>query len=702
MAHTVELEVAGRVLKLETGHMAKQADGSVLATYGDTYVLATAVASPTAKKDLDFLPLTVDYQEKAYSAGKIPGGFFRREGQPSEREKLTSRLIDRPMRPLFPEGWYYETQVIAMVISADQSGTSDVIGITAASAALAVSNIPFNGPVAAVRVARLKGQFVINPVMGVLEDCDLSLVVAGTADAVMMVEGGAAGLPESVMIAAIVRAHEEIKRIVDAINKLAAKCPKPKRAVVIEQIDPALTETVEVLTAEKIREAIFIPNKTARQERLDAIKAEAVEALKKEDDPNRTRHVKLVFHNLEYTVVRKMILEGGKRADGRGPADIRAITCEVGLLPRTHGSALFTRGETQALAVVTLGTSDDEQKIDALEGEYYRNFMLHYNFPPFSVGEARPLRSPGRREIGHGALADRALKPVLPTKAEFPYTIRLVSDILESNGSSSMATVCGGSLALMDAGVPIKEPVAGIAMGLIKEGTQVMIISDILGLEDHLGDMDFKVCGTAQGVTALQMDIKIGGITAELMEKALAQARDGRMHILERMRTALTAPREKMSSYAPRIYTIKIKPEKIREVIGPGGKVIRDIVATCGVKMDVQDDGTVTIASADEASAQKAITRVNQITEEVEIGKLYMGKVRKIMDFGAFVEVMPGVDGLVHISQLAHHRVQVVTDEVKEGDEILVKVLDVDRQGKIRLSRKEAMPPPEASAESKT
>ncbi len=701
MAHTVELEIAGRVLKLETGHMAKQADGSVLATYGDTYVLATAVASPTAKKDLDFLPLTVDYQEKAYSAGKIPGGFFRREGQPSEREKLTSRLIDRPMRPLFPEGWYYETQVIAMVISADQSGTSDVIGLTAASAALAVSNIPFNGPVAAVRVARLKGQFVINPVLGVLEECDLSLVVAGTADAVMMVEGGAAGLPESVMIAAIERAHEEIKRIVDAINKLAAKCPKPKRAVVVEQIDPALTEMVEVLTAEKIREAIFIPNKTARQERLDAVKAEAVEALKKEDDPNRTRHVKLAFHNLEYTVVRKMILDGGKRADGRGPTDIRAITCEVGLLPRTHGSALFTRGETQALAVVTLGTSDDEQKIDALEGEYYRNFMLHYNFPPFSVGEARPLRSPGRREIGHGALADRALKPVLPTKAEFPYTIRLVSDILESNGSSSMATVCGGSLALMDAGVPIKEPVAGIAMGLIKEGAQVMIISDILGLEDHLGDMDFKVCGTAQGVTALQMDIKIGGITAQLMEKALAQARDGRMHILERMRTALTAPREKMSSYAPRIYTIKIKPEKIREVIGPGGKVIRDIVATCGVKMDVQDDGTVTIASADEASAQKAITRVNQITEEVEIGKLYMGKVRKIMDFGAFVEVMPGVDGLVHISQLAHHRVQVVTDEVKEGDEILVKVMDVDRQGKIRLSRKEAMPPPEASAESK-
>ncbi len=697
MAQTVELDVAGRVLKLETGHLAKQADGSVLATYGDTYVLATAVAAPTAKKDIDFLPLTVDYQEKAYAAGKIPGGFFRREGQPSEREKLTSRLIDRPMRPLFPEGWNYETQVIAMVISADQSGVSDVVGITAASAALAVSNIPFNGPVAAVRVARLKGQFVINPVLGVLEDCDLSLVVAGTATAVMMVEGGASGLPESVMIAAIERAHEEIKKIVAAIQQLAATCPKPKRAVVTEQIDPALTATVEALTATKIREAIVIPNKAARQERLDAIMAEAVDALKNPDDPNRARQVKLVFHHLEYTVVRNMILDGGKRADGRGPADIRPITCEVGLLPRTHGSALFTRGETQALAVVTLGTSDDEQKIDALEGDYYRNFMLHYNFPPFSVGEAKPLRSPGRREIGHGALADRALKPVLPTKAEFPYTIRLVSDILESNGSSSMATVCGGSLALMDAGVPIKEPVAGIAMGLIKEDNRVMIISDILGLEDHLGDMDFKVCGTAQGVTALQMDIKIGGITSTLMEQALAQARDGRLHILACMRTALTAPRATMSPYAPRIYTIKIKPEKIREVIGPGGKVIRDIVATCGVKMDVQDDGTVTIASSDETSAQKAITRVNQITEEVEIGKLYMGTVRKIMDFGAFVEVMPGVDGLVHISQLAHHRVQVVSDEVKEGDQILVKVVDVDRQGKIRLSRKEAMPDPKAS-----
>jgi polyribonucleotide nucleotidyltransferase len=700
MANTVELDLAGRTLRLETGRLAKQADGAVLATYGDTYVLATAVASLSVKKDIDFLPLTVDYQEKAYAAGKIPGGYFRREGQPSEKEKLSSRLIDRPLRPLFPKGWYSETQVIATVISADQSGSSDILGIIAASAALAVSNIPFNGPVGAVRVGRRDGQFLINPDLTSLEGCDLNLVVAGTADAVMMVEGGAEGLPEDVMIAAIEHAHQEIKRVVEVIRRLGSANGKSKRAVITEQIDPALRNTVRDLTAVPICQAILIPNKTARQERLDEILAEAVKALKKEDDQDRERHVKLVFHELEYTEVRKTILENGKRADGRGPSDIRPITCEVSLLPRTHGSALFTRGETQALAVVTLGTSDDEQRIDALEGEYYRTFMLHYNFPPFSVGEARPLRSPGRREIGHGALAERALKTVLPTKKDFPYTLRLVSDILESNGSSSMATVCGGSLALMDAGVPIKEPVAGIAMGLIKEGDRVMVLSDILGLEDHLGDMDFKVCGTEQGVTALQMDIKIAGITAQLMRQALAQAREGRLHILGRMRAALAAPREQMSPFAPRIYTLKIKPDKIREIIGPGGKVIRDIVATCGVKMDVQDDGTVTIASSDEASAKKAIERVNQITEEVEIGKLYLGKVRKIMDFGAFVEVLPGVDGLVHISQLAHHRVKAVTDEVKEGDEILVKVLEVDRQGKIRLSRKEAMPAPQGSSES--
>jgi polyribonucleotide nucleotidyltransferase len=693
MAHVVEIDLAGRTLKLETGRWAKQADGSVVATYGDTVVLATAVASRTAKAGVDFLPLTVDYQEKAYAAGKIPGGYFKREGRPSEKEVLTSRLIDRPLRPLFPEGYYFETQVIAAVLSADQSGTSDIVGITAASAALSVSDIPFQGPVAGVKVARVNGEFVINPEIALIEKSDLHLVVAGTADAVMMVEGGANGLPESVMIEAIEAAHAAIKTIVAKILELQKLVGRTKRTVKTEDIDPALSEQVRQMVSGPIREAIFIPNKTARQERLDQIRSEAVAKLKTED-PNRERHVKLVFHSLEYTEVRNMILERKVRADGRGPADIRPITCEVGVLPRTHGSALFTRGETQSLAVVTLGTTDDEQRIDALEGEYYRTFMLHYNFPPFSVGEARPLRSPGRREVGHGALAERALRSVIPGKDKFPYTLRIVSDILESNGSSSMATVCGGSLAMMDAGVPISEPVAGIAMGLIKEGDRVLVLSDILGLEDHLGDMDFKVTGTRTGVTALQMDIKIAGITPALMRQALDQARQGRIHILDQMHAALPAPRANMSAYAPRIFTLKVKQDKIREVIGPGGKTIRGIIAETGVKINVEDSGDITIASADEASAKKAIDAINRITEEVEVGKIYLGTVRKIMDFGAFVEVLPGTDGLVHISQLAHHRVKAVSDEVKEGDQVMVKVLDVDKQGKIRLSRKEAMAPP--------
>lgn len=695
MAHTVELDIAGRTLRLETGRVAKQADGSIWATYGDTIVLATAVASQTAKPGVDFLPLTVDYQEKAYAAGKIPGGYFKREGRPSEKEVLTSRLIDRPLRPLFPDGYYFETQVIASVLSADKTGSSDVIGITAASAALAVSNIPFNGPVAGVKVGRVDGRFVVNPDLETLEKSELHLVVAGTADAVMMVEAGANGLPEATMLQAIELAHAEIKKIVAKINELRVLAGnKPKRTVVTEQIDPALASQVKTLVAQGIRDAIMIPNKTARQERLDQLKNDTVEKLKRPDDPNRERHVKLVFHGLEYTEVRNMILEKGSRADGRGPADIRPITCEVGILPRTHGSALFTRGETQSLAVITLGTTEDEQRIDALEGEYTRTFMLHYNFPPFSVGEARPLRSPGRREVGHGALAERALKPVIPSKEVFPYTLRIVSDILESNGSSSMATVCGGTLGMMDAGVPIKEPVAGIAMGLIKEGERVMILSDILGLEDHLGDMDFKVCGTKDGVTALQMDIKIGGITPALMHQALEQAKAGRLHILSCMRKALDAPRPNLSAFAPRIFTMKVKQDKIREIIGPGGKTIRGIIAECGVKMNVEDSGVVTIASVDEASAMKAKEMVNRIVEEVEVGKTYLGTVRKIMDFGAFVEVLPGTDGLVHISQLAHHRVKSVSDEVAEGDQILVKVLEVDRQGKIRLSRKETMPAP--------
>ncbi len=693
MAHSVELDVAGRCLRLETGRIAKQASGAVWASYGDTVVLATAVGSQNLRSGVDFLPLTVDYQEKTYAAGKIPGGYFKREGRPSEREVLTSRLIDRPIRPLFPEGYFYETQVIASVVSADQTGISDVIGITAASAALSLSDVPFAGPVAGVKIGRVDGQFVINPDLSVCERGDLVLVVVGTADAVMMVEGGAHELPEAVMIEAIERAHGEIKKIVAKILELQSLAGKPKREVKAQEVDPVLAAEVKKLSGQAIREAILIPNKAARQERLAMIRDQAVQTFSNEDS-ERARQVSQIFHSLEYSEVRSMILENGARADGRGPSDIRPITCEVGILPRTHGSALFTRGETQSLAVATLGTRDDEQRMDALEGQYFRTFMLHYNFPPFSVGEARPLRSPGRREVGHGALAERALRSVIPSKEAFPYTLRLVSDILESNGSSSMATVCGGTLAMMDAGVPIREPVAGIAMGLIKEGKRVVVLSDILGLEDHLGDMDFKVTGTRNGVTALQMDIKIAGITADLMRQALEQARVGRLYILERMKEALPAPRPTLSPFAPRIFIMKIKPDKIRDVIGPGGKTIRGIIAECGVKINVEDTGDISIAAVDEASAEKAKAVIGRLTEEVEVGKLYLGTVRRLMDFGAFVEILPGTDGLVHISQLAHHRVRSVADEVAEGDQIMVKVLEVDRQGKVRLSRKEAMDPP--------
>ncbi|NKB81495.1 MAG: polyribonucleotide nucleotidyltransferase [Nitrospirales bacterium] len=690
MVHTIEFDVAGRLMRLETGRMAKQADGAVLASYGDTVVLATAVASKTLNPQTDFLPLTVNYQEKAYAAGKIPGGFFKREGAPSEKEVLTSRLIDRPIRPLIPDGFFYETQVIVSVLSVDQTMTSDVLGMTAASAALAISDIPFGGALAGVRIGRVNGDFVVNPDLNALEHSDLDLVVAGTDDAIMMVESEANGLSEAVMLEALELAHREIKKITAKIMELQQMIGPTKRAVALDPISPELAEQVRNLVADSIREAIVIPNKSARQERLDHILKEAVGTLGGEDSA-QGQHVRRAYHSLEYTEVRDMILEKGVRADGRGPQDIRTITCETGILPRTHGSALFTRGETQSLAVVTLGTTDDEQRIDALEGEYFRNFMLHYNFPPFSVGEARPLRSPGRREVGHGKLAVRALSAVMPSKEDFPYTIRLVSDILESNGSSSMATVCGGALALMDAGVPIKEPVAGIAMGLIKEGDRILILSDILGLEDHLGDMDFKVTGTKDGVTALQMDIKIKGITTDLMRQALEQARVGRLHILEKMAESLSAPRSQLAACAPRIFNLQIKQDKIRDVIGPGGKMIRSIISECGVKVNVNDSGQVTIASVDEASAQKAIDMIQRLTEEVEIGKLYLGTVKKIVDFGAFVEILPNMDGLVHISQIAHHRVNAVSDELSEGEQVLVKVLEVDRQGKIRLSRKEAM-----------
>ena len=690
MIHVVEMEVGGRPLRLETGRMAKQADGAVLATYADTVVLATAVASRTLKPDAGFIPLTVNYQEKFYAAGKIPGGFFRREGAPSEKEVLTSRLIDRPIRPLMPDGFYYETQIIVTVLSIDQTMASDVVGIAAASAALSVSDIPCTGPLASVRIGRVNGDFVVNPDRSALETSELNLVVAGTNDAVMMVEAGANGLSEDMMIDAIELAHAEIKKIIAKIKELQDKVGNAKRAFQAEALDAEVEKVVRSQAASAICEAMYIPGKADRQERFDQILQESIEAVAGEDD-ERKAHVKRAFHALEYSEVRRMILEKKTRADGRGLEDVRPITCEVGLLPRTHGSALFTRGETQSLGVVTLGTGDDEQRIDALEGEYSRSFMLHYNFPPFSVGEAKFLRGPGRREVGHGKLAERALSAVLPTKEEFPYTIRIVSEVLESNGSSSMATICSGTLALMDSAAPIKAPVAGIAMGLILEGEQLAILSDISGMEDHLGDMDFKVAGTKDGVTALQMDIKIGGVTPALMRQALAQARGGRMTILEKMNECLTTPRTELAPYAPRISTVQIKQDKIRDIIGPGGKVIRGIIAECGVKMNVEDTGIVTIAAVDESSAKKAMDMVLGLVEEAEIGKIYLGTVRKIVDFGAFVEILPNMDGLVHISQLAPHRVESVANEISEGEKILVKVLEIDRQGKIRLSRKEAM-----------
>lgn len=691
MATTVETEIGGKRLILETGVMAKQAGGAVVVRYGDTVVLATAVASKVERENVDFLPLTVDYQEKAYSAGKIPGGFFKREGRQTEKEILSSRLIDRPLRPLFPDGYYFDTQIIASVLSLGDESASDLMGMIASSAAVAISDIPFNGPVGAVRVGYIDGAFRINPGYKEIVASSLNLVVAGTADAIMMVEGGANELSEDQMLEALETAHREIKKIVKLQQELVAKVGKTKRVVKVVEIDRDLEKEVAALAMDRLKTSIVIPDKMERQKTLDVLLDEIKQKLKKEDEPLRGRQIAAIFFNIEKDEVRKIILEKNTRADGRRPDQIRPISSLVGLLPRTHGSALFTRGETQALVITTLGTSEDEQRIDSLEGEYFKTFMLHYNFPPFSVGETKPLRGPGRREVGHGALAERALKAMMPSKLEFPYTVRIVSDILESNGSSSMATVCGGTLSLMDAGVPIKAPVAGIAMGLIKEGDKVIVLSDILGLEDHLGDMDFKVTGTSKGITALQMDMKIEGITIEVMRTALQQARDGRLHILGKMLETLTAPRKNLNPFAPRIITMQINPDKIKDVIGSGGKVIRSIVEQTGAKIDIEDSGIINIASSDEAAANKAKEIIRGIVQDAEVGKLYMGKVRKIMDFGAFVEIFPGTDGLLHISQISEQRLEKVTDELKEGDEVLVKVLEIDRQGKIRLSRKEAM-----------
>ncbi|KAF0145865.1 MAG: polyribonucleotide nucleotidyltransferase [Nitrospirae bacterium] len=687
---TVEVEIKGKRLIIETGEMAKQSDGAVVLRYGDTVVLATAVAAKKPREGLDFFPLTVDYQEKTYSAGKIPGGFFKREGRPTEKEVLTSRLIDRPIRPLFPKGFYCETQGIVQVLSYGDENVSDILGIIGISAALMISDIPFKGPIAAVKVGRVNGEFIVNPDLSEAGSVDINLVVAGTESSVLMVEGEAMEVQEGALLKAIDYAHAEIKRIIAVQKDLREKVGRAKRTLTPPVFDEELRKNVEAHVLGKMKDAVKIPGKQRRQEVLDIMLAETIKHFNT-PEKDMTKEIADAFFELEKNLVRRMIIEEGTRADGRRPDEIRHITSRVGILPRTHGSALFVRGETQALAVATLGTADDEQRIDSLDGESHKSFMLHYNFPPFSVGEVKPLRSPGRREIGHGALAERALRAVIPSKEAFPYTIRIVSDILESNGSSSMATVCGGTLALMDAGVPIKSPVAGIAMGLIQEGDKNIVLTDILGLEDHLGDMDFKVTGTEKGVTAFQLDVKTGGINSAIMEKALEQARQGRLHILGKIKEVITSPREKLSPYAPRIYTMQIKQEKIRDVIGTGGKVIRGIIEQTGVKINIDDAGVINIASIDETSAQKAIEIINGIIAEAEVGRIYLGTVKRIVDFGAFVEIMPGTEGLLHISQIDEKRIAKVTDVLHEGEEVLVKVIEMDRTGKIRLSRKDAL-----------
>ena len=684
--HRKELTWGGRALVMETGKIARQADGAVLVTYGETAVLCTAVAQKEARSGIDFFPLTVNYQEKAFAAGRIPGGFFKREGRPSEKETLTSRLIDRPIRPLFAEGFRNETQIICTVLSHDLENDPDIVSMIGASAALTISGIPFLGPIGGARVGVVEGEFVLNPTPAQLETSRLDMVVAGTADAVLMVESEAQVLSEEQMLGAVMFAHQEFQAVIRAIIELAEECAKAPWD--LAPPDPAaadLAERARAAAETGLREAYAERVKQARVEKVADAKARAKEALADAYDGDA---VARALKGLEKDIVRNAILESGIRIDGRDTRTVRPIEAEVGALPRSHGSALFTRGETQALVVATLGTGQDEQIIDALEGEYREHFLLHYNFPPYSVGEASFMRPPGRREIGHGKLAWRAIRAVMPTKEEFPYTLRVVSEITESNGSSSMATVCGASLALMDAGVPLSDPVAGIAMGLIKEQDRFAVLSDILGDEDHLGDMDFKVAGTRNGVTALQMDIKITGITEEIMRIALAQAREGRMTILENMDRALSAAREGISDYAPRITTFTIPKDKIREVIGTGGKVIREICEVTGAKIDVEDDGTIKVAAVDSEAGDRAIEWIKGIVAEPEVGAIYSGKVVKVVDFGAFVNFLGARDGLVHISELAPRRVGKVGDVVSEGDEVKVKVLGIDDRGKVRLSRK--------------
>ena len=701
MGDIFSTEFAGRNISLKANYMAGQADGAIFVTYGDTVVIVTAVSLKKKREGIDFMPLTVDYQEPTFAAGNIPGGFFKREGRPNERETLTSRIIDRSIRPLFPKGYCYETQLVATVLSVDNENDPDVTAMLGASAALAISDIPFDGPIAGIRVGRVDGQFVCNPSLEMQGKSDLNLflvgrkVLPGSGDRafdmnLVMLEGEAREVEEDVVVDAINFGLESMRSVIELQDRMRQAIGKEKRAFDMEPVDETLTTKVKESAEADLKEAYNIPVKIERHKQINQVREKVIREVGG-DDARRCSLVGTIFENMERRILRDMILKERKRIDGRSSVDIRPISSEVGILPRVHGSALFSRGETQALVALTLGTSSDEQRLDYISGEEMRTFMLHYNFPPYCVGEARPLRSPGRREIGHGALARKSLLPILPSEEQFPYTIRIVSEIMSSNGSSSMATVCGGTLSLMDAGVPVKDVVAGIAMGLLKEKDDVVILSDILGDEDHAGDLDFKVCGTKSGITAMQMDIKIDGVTEDILRKALYQARDGRCFIIEKMKETIASPREDISKYAPRITTVKVRPEKVRDVIGSGGKNIRQIINETGVTIDVEDDGTVTIASSDSEAAARAVAMVKWLTEDAEIGKIYRGIVKKVVDFGAFVEILPGTEGLVHISQLAKERVNRVTDVLNEGDEVLVKVLEIDKQGKIRLSRKDAL-----------
>ncbi|MBW2544052.1 MAG: polyribonucleotide nucleotidyltransferase [Deltaproteobacteria bacterium] len=701
MSEVFKTTFAGRDVSVKTNYLAGQADGSAVVTYGDTVVLVTAVSLKSKREGLDFLPLTVDYQEKTFAAGKIPGGFFKREGRLNEKEILTSRIIDRSIRPLFPEGYFHETQIVATVLSVDDENDSNVAAMLGTSVALGMSDIPFKGPIAGVRVGRVDEKLICNPSAEEMDESDLDMFLVGRKVPssggegdfdvnLIMLEGGALEIPEDEILDAISFGLESMKPAIELQDRVCQAVGKAKREVEPVVIGEDLRQRVKDVAYAGLQDAYLEGRKLERYAKIGEVKKKMAEELSS-DDAGLDPQARAVFEELEREILRNMILVDKRRIDGRSSRDIRAITSEVGILPRAHGSGLFTRGETQALVVLTLGTSSDEQRLDFIDGEESRTFMLHYNFPPYSVGEARFMRGPGRREIGHGALARRALLPLLPSHEEFPYTIRLVSEVLSSNGSSSMATVCGGSLALMDAGVPIKDTVAGIAMGLLKEGDEVVILSDILGDEDHAGDMDFKVCGTKKGITALQMDIKVDRLAEDILKDALYQAREGREFIIGKMNENMTTPREDLSAYAPRITTMVVKQEKIRDVIGTGGKNIRGIISETGVSMNVDDDGTVTIASSDAQASERAVAMVKALTEEPEIGRIYEGTVKKVLDFGAFVEILPGTDGLVHISQLDNKRVEKVTDVLNEGDTVRVKVIEIDRGGKIRLSRKDAL-----------